>query len=216
MLGNTGAQEPHPVWGDKDLNARGAVCIPGAKRISFPCLPLSIVGQVCSQTGSSAKGVDTGGWDKRADSPPRRARRWRKTKLYRTKKRQRCQLNHTDLKGVKDAQGRKASITCKPIKWACCRLACTCHRTIANYVSSHQEAEDSCRTECRTPSCSEMLVNTGAQACAGQPQDTVTGPPDAKLMEPNHAMLQAILEGTQITGTTVYGHDLTSNLREFV
>ena len=49
----------------------------------------------------------------------------------------------------------------------------------------------------------EMLVNIGAQACAGQLQDTVTGPPDAKLMEPNRAMLQAILEGTQITGTTV-------------
>ena len=114
-----------------------------------------------------------GSGDKRADSPPRRARSWRKTKLYRTKKRQRCQLNHTDLKGVEDAQGRKASITCKPINWACCRLVCTCHRTLANYASLHQEAEDSCRTGCRTPSCSEVLVNIGAQACAGQLQDSL-------------------------------------------
>ena len=31
----------------------------------------------------------------------------------------------------------------------------------------------------------------------------VIGPPDEKLMELNHATLQAILEGTQVTGTSV-------------
>ena len=59
-----------------------------------------------------------------------------------------------------------------------------------------------------------MLVNIGAQACVGQLQDTVLlrnvckyqagqAAPSCSEMELNHAMLQAILEGTQITATTV-------------
>ena len=42
-------------------------------------------------------------------------------KLYRAKKRQRCQINITNLKSVKDAQGCQTNGVCKPMRSWCCK-----------------------------------------------------------------------------------------------